>query len=126
MPSNAPITTLEELRSYLVDFAKKRDWQQFQHAKNLSMALSVEVAELVEHFQWLTPEESDILSTEKHREVAEEIADVQMYLVLLADRLNVDILQAASQKTLKNEQKYPVEEVKGQLMKDRIYPKREQ
>ena len=81
------------------------------------MALSVEVAEIVEHFQWLTDEESQKLNGESLADVADEIADVQIYLVRLADKLGVDILESVGKKMEKNELKYPVEKVKGSAVK---------
>lgn len=109
--------SLDEFKVYLREFARLRDWEQFHNPKNLATALSVEVAELNEHFQWLTPEQAAALDTEALNEVAEEIADVQMYLIRLADVLGVDILAAAQQKTHKNEAKYPVDKVRGSAKK---------
>ena len=109
--------SLEDLRVAIAEFAGERDWNQFHSPKNLVMALSVEVAELVEHFQWLTPEQADALSPEDLHAVGEEIADVQYYLVRLADRLGIDILEAAEQKLEKNRQKYPVATAKGSALK---------
>lgn len=113
---------LEDIRQFLIQFARERDWQQFHSSKNLSMALSVEVAELQEHFQWLTPEQCDHIESEKLAQIAEEIADVQMYLVLLADRLGVNILDAVRKKSVKNIAKYPAEVVKGSPKKYNEYP----
>ncbi len=112
---------IEQIRLYLKRFAQQRDWEQFHFAKNLSMALSVEVAELLEHFQWLTPEQSDNLTEQNLHAVAEEIADIQMYLILLADRLNINILESVEHKTKINEQKYPVNLVKGSPKKYHQY-----
>ncbi len=81
------------------------------------MALSVEVAEVVEHFQWLTPQESNSLSAEKIERIKEEIGDVMIYLVRLADRLGIDPLQAAEDKIRINEKRYPVEKAKGIAVK---------
>jgi dCTP diphosphatase len=108
---------LEALRERLRKFAAERDWDQFHSPKNLAMALSVEVAELVEHFQWLTEDASAELSEETRGEVAREIADVQVYLVRLADKVGVDIAQAVDAKILENEGKYPVEKVRGSARK---------
>jgi NTP pyrophosphatase (non-canonical NTP hydrolase) len=104
---------LKELMKNIRAFARKRDWDQFHSPKNLAMALSVEVAEVVEHFQWLTPEESNSLSAEKIRKIKAEIGDVMIYLMRLADRLGIDPLQAAEDKMRINEEKYPVEKAKG-------------
>ena len=111
------IKTLEDLRQRARNFATERDWEQFQSPKNLAMALSVEVAELMEPFQWLTEQESAALPAKRLAAVADEIADVQIYLALLADRLGVDILRAADAKMDKNEAKYPVEKVRGSARK---------
>lgn len=109
--------TLEDLRTAIAEFTDERDWHQFHAPKNLAMALSVEVAELVEHFQWLSPEDTDALSPEELAAVGEEIADVQYYLVRLADRLGIDILDACEKKIVKNREKYPVELAKGTALK---------
>lgn len=94
-------------------FAAEREWEQFHSPKNLAAALSVEAAELLEHFQWLTEEESRSISAEKREAVAEEIADVFLYLLQLADKLCIDPLDAAQKKFLANAVKYPVERAKG-------------
>lgn len=102
-----PITDLHTLRDALRDFCTARDWHRFHTPKNLVMALSVEAAELVEHFQWATPEESQELTAEKRAEVADEIADVLIYLTELADVLGIDPIDAARRKIAKNAVKYP-------------------
>ena len=108
---------MKELIKNLRNFAQKRDWDQFHSPKNLAMALSVEVAELVEHFQWLTQAESDNLDPAKLAEIKEEIADVLIYLTRLADQLGIDPVQAAEEKMRLNEKKYPVEKAKGNAAK---------
>jgi NTP pyrophosphatase (non-canonical NTP hydrolase) len=108
---------LDALRSALRAFAAERDWDQFHSPKNLSMALSVEVAELVEHFQWLTEDESRALPPETAAQVAEEIADIQIYLVRLADKLGVDIEAAVAAKLEQNERKYPADQARGSASK---------
>jgi len=105
------------MQDYLRQFAEARDWEQFHSPKNLVMALAVETAELMEHFQWLGEDRSQNLAPDQLAAVAEEIADVQLYLVRLADRLGVDILQAVSAKTLKNEARYPADKVRGSARK---------
>ena len=107
----------ETLRKKIADFATKRDWDQFHSPKNLSMALSVEAAELVEIFQWLTEAQSGDLDKEKTQAVADEIADVQIYLIRLADKLGIDIVEAVETKIAKNDEKYPAEKVKGSSKK---------
>jgi NTP pyrophosphatase (non-canonical NTP hydrolase) len=104
---------LAELREVLQRFAAERNWDQFHSPKNLAMALSVEVAELAEHFQWLTEEQSRALSSEEKQRVAEEVADVLIYLVRLADKLGVDIGEAVTGKMEVNAQKYPADKVRG-------------
>ena len=109
--------SLQDLRDQLRKFADDRDWNQFHSPKNLAMALSVEVSELLEHFQWLTEEESMNLDDRTRSMVADEIADVQNYLVRLADKLDIDILSAAEAKFAKNEKKYPADLVRGSSKK---------
>jgi NTP pyrophosphatase (non-canonical NTP hydrolase) len=108
---------LHELKHTLRTFARERDWDQFHSPKNLSMALIAEAAELVEQFQWLTQEESRNLPEEKLIEVEEELADILIYLVRLADKLNVDLIEAVRKKIKINEQKYPAEKVRGKSKK---------
>jgi dCTP diphosphatase len=108
---------LENLRSAISAFIQERDWEQFHSPKNLAMALSVEVAEIVEHFQWLTEEDSKNLPPEKLAEVREEIGDVMIYLTELADKLGIDPVEAAKAKMTINGQKYPAELVKGKASK---------
>ncbi len=104
---------IRELRK----FARVRDWNQFHSPKNLAMALSVEVAEVVEHFQWLTEEESNRLSPDKLSKIKEEVGDVLLYLVNLSDKLGIDPLEAAKEKLAKNNLKYPADKVKGKSSK---------
>jgi NTP pyrophosphatase (non-canonical NTP hydrolase) len=105
------------LRDTLRKFVAERDWDQFHSPKNLAMALSVEAAELLEHFQWLTEAESHRLPPEKRAQVRDEMADVLVYLVRLADKLDVDLLDAARKKIEKNALKYPAERVRGSMKK---------
>lgn len=108
---------LETLRERLRRFAAERDWDRYHSPKNLAMALIAEAAELVEHFQWLTEAESAALPSEKRTEVEEELADVLLYLVSLADRLDVDLAKAAAAKIARNEVRYPSEKVRGSAKK---------
>lgn len=96
------------LTQALRDFAQARNWEQFHSPKNLASALSVEAAELLEHFQWLTEAQSRSLSPEKRAEVGTEIADVFLYLLQLADKLGIDLVEAAKSKMRQNAIKYPV------------------
>jgi len=108
---------LDALRATLRAFIAERDWAQFHNPKNLAMALVAETGELVEHFQWLTAEQADRLPPETLAEVEHELADVLIFLVELADRLNVDLLAAAERKLALNAQKYPVEKARGRATK---------
>ncbi len=107
----------EEIKIRLQQFASERDWDQFHSPKNLVMALSGEVGELAECFQWLTEAQSKNLSGNELEKVKEEIADVQIYLIRLADKLGIDLLSVASDKINKNETKYPVDQVRGSAKK---------
>ena len=108
---------LESIKLKLRKFAEERDWDQFHSPKNLSMALIAEAAELVEHFQWLTEKQSHNLPTDKLNEVEEELADIQIYLIRIADKLGVDLLSAVNRKIDINHEKYPPEKVKGNSKK---------
>jgi len=112
---------LDQLKSALRAFAEERDWDQFHSPKNLAMALSVEAAELLEHFQWLTEEQSRELNAETKSKVAEEIADIQIYLVRLADKLDVDLDAAVQAKLELNRRKYPADVVRGKASKYTSY-----
>ncbi len=101
--------SLQTLRRTLAVFAEERDWGKFHSPKNLSMALIVEVAELLEHFQWLTDAESRELPPASHEAVRLELADIFIYLVRLADVLDVNLLEAARDKIALNRVKYKVE-----------------
>ena len=109
--------SLEQIKIQLREFAKERDWDQFHSPKNLTMALIVEAAELVEHFQWLSEEQSQTLTAEKLAEVEQEIADIQIYLIRLADKLGVDMEKAVNAKIKLNEKKYPADKVRGSAVK---------
>lgn len=109
------------LRDKLRAFAEARDWDQFHSPKNLSMALMVEVAELMEHFQWLTEAQSAELPPETRKEVGEELADCLLYLVRLSDRLGIDLREATLEKLEKNAAKYPANKVRGSAKKASAY-----
>lgn len=106
-----------ELRDALRRFAAERDWDQFHSPKNLASALSVEAGELLERFQWLSEAESQSLSSADRARVEQEIADVLLYLIRLADKLDVDLAAAAREKMKMNAEKYPVEKAKGKNKK---------
>ena len=105
--------SLDDLRNRINAFVAERDWAQFHTPKNLSMAMIVEAAELVEHFQWDTPIESQQLSAQKREAVSHELADTFVYLLRIAEVLNIDLIEAANQKITLNALKYPVEKAKG-------------
>jgi len=105
--------SLEDLRNELKQFAQDRDWRQFHSPKNLAMALCGEIGELAEQFQWLREDDSRNLSEKKLDAVKGEIADIQLYLILLADSLGIDIVQVSNEKIALNAEKYPVEKSKG-------------
>ncbi|AXA93886.1 nucleotide pyrophosphohydrolase [Massilia sp. YMA4] len=109
--------SLHDLRARTRAFAAERDWQQFHTPKNLAMALSVEVAELAEHFQWLATGAPAELDERKREGVRQELADVLLYLVQLADRLDVDLHAAALEKLALNAAKYPAAQVRGDARK---------
>lgn len=108
---------LDRLRQQLRDFAAERDWEQFHSPKNLSMALIVEAAELVEHFQWLTEAQSKELPAATRDKVEQELADIFLYLIRIADMLDMDLPGAAQRKIEINNQKYPATQVRGQSKK---------
>lgn len=105
--------SLETLKVALRTFAAERDWDQFHSPKNLAAALVVESAELLEHFQWLSSQESATLTAQKLEQVSEELADVLLYLIRLADKLNVDLVASANRKIQLNANKYPAHVVRG-------------
>lgn len=107
----------DELGRKVRRFAKDRDWAQFHSPKNLSMALAVECAELMEHFQWLTEAQSRRLGPRKKREVEKELADIQIYLIRLSQVLGVGLLAASESKLLENARKYPVAKARGSARK---------
>ena len=119
----APVPdTLINLRARLAEFAAQRDWDQFHSPKNLAMALIAEAAELVEHFQWLSAEQSQRLPAKKLAEVRLELADIFIYLIRIADKLDVDLVSAAIDKIAINEQRYPVDRVRGDARRAEEYP----
>jgi dCTP diphosphatase len=115
--SDMSITTLEQLAESVREFGRARDWQLYHTPKNLAAALIVEAAELLEPFQWLTPEQSLDLPAAKKEAVRQEMADVLIYLVSLANCLEIDLLKAAEDKLAINAAKYPVEKAKGSCAK---------
>jgi NTP pyrophosphatase (non-canonical NTP hydrolase) len=112
-PADGLIAIRDELRRFAAD----RDWDQFHSPKNLASALAVEAAELLEPFQWLTEKESRQLTAETSLAVREEMADVLLYLIRLADKLDIDLVAAANDKIIQNSAKYPVEKSRGSSKK---------
>ena len=115
MPKNR--ITLEDLAARLDAFAAERDWDQFHNPKNLAMAVAGETGELIEHFQWLTPEQAANLSARAREEVALEAADVLLFLVRLCDKLEINLADAALRKLELNAKKYPVAKSRGRATK---------
>ncbi len=109
---------IDHIQKQLSNFANERNWDQFHTPKNLAMALSVEASELVEIFQWLTPEQAEaIMSSSESEHVKEEMADIMIYLIRMADKLNVDLGSAVTDKIVKNGKRYPVSLSKGNAKK---------
>jgi NTP pyrophosphatase (non-canonical NTP hydrolase) len=115
------VSDLLQLRDLVRQFVEERDWDQFHTPKNLACALSVEAAELLEHFQWLQHGRFDELGPDKLTEVRHEMADVLVYLVRLADKLDVDLLAAVQEKMVLNRAKYPADQVRGDARKYHEY-----
>ena len=108
---------MDQLKEKIRSFNQERDWEQYHTPKNLAMALVVEAGELVEHFQWLTPDQSRDLDGKTLGKVRQEIGDVLLYLINLADQLHIDPIEAATEKLAHNAEKYPVHKVKGKAIK---------
>ncbi|MGD9720403.1 MAG: nucleotide pyrophosphohydrolase [Pirellulales bacterium] len=113
-------TTIAALRQVVEKFVNEREWHRFHTPKNLSAALAIEAAELMEHFQWLEPDESRAVADDPQRRAAvgEELADVLCYALALANALGIDVSQALADKMVKNAAKYPVDEYRGRWGKD--------
>jgi dCTP diphosphatase len=108
---------INEITNKIKKFSEDRNWDKFHTPKNLTMALSVEVAELVEIFQWLSQEESSNLNEDDLQSVKEELADILIYLIRIADKFNIDLEESVDEKILVNEQKYPIELARGNAVK---------
>ena len=108
---------LEGISKALASFSRERDWEKFHSPKNLAIALSVEAAELLEHFQWVPEEESRKLPREKISEIEEEVADVQIYLLMLTEKLGIDLIRAVEGKIEKNRSRYPTDQVRGSAVR---------
>jgi dCTP diphosphatase len=112
-------TTVSELKSRVLAFARERDWEQFHSPKNLSMALAAESGELMEHFLWSSPAQSTTIATDpaKRQKIAEELADVVIYALEFANVTGLDVAAAIEAKMAANAQKYPVEKARGKSAK---------
>jgi dCTP diphosphatase len=108
---------LDRIRAAIKSFRDERDWMQFHNPKNLASSIVIEAAELLEHFQWKTPEESEQIARDQKEAIADEIADIAIYLVELADNLGIDLIGAIERKLEKNANKYPVQHVRGSSKK---------
>ena len=111
------LMTIPSLQLQIREFRDARDWMQFHTPKDMAMAISIEAAELQEHFRWVATEQSHARAMERRDKVKEEIADIGMYLFELADNLGIDLLEAMAEKLKKNGEKYPVEKAKGRSAK---------
>lgn len=109
--------SLSDLRQRLRAFASERDWDQFHSPKNLAMAITGEAGELAAEFQWLTEGQSQALDGQALERVKGEVGDVLIYLIRLADKLNIDLVETAESKILANETRYPADRVRGQARK---------
>lgn len=119
-------TTLQDLKDRMASFVHERDWEQFHTPKNLAMSIAIEAAELMEHFQWLTIEESKSLSSDHLSDIGEELADIIIYSLSLTNTLGLDLSQIVSDKMDKNIRKYPADKVKGKSHKYTYYQDQEE
>ncbi len=113
----AKFSTLEDIQAYLREYAQARDWEKFHAPKNLSMALAVEAAELMEIFQWLPESLKPELDEEQQQNVRLEMADILMYLLRMADMLDINLIEAVQEKVVVNERRYPADRVRGSSKK---------
>jgi len=114
-------TTLDDLKNGMARFVAERDWGQFHTPKNLSMSIAIEAAELMEHFQWLTVEQSKSLDSEALQEIGEELADIVIYSLSMANSLQIDLSDTVLAKMEKNRRKYPSDKVRGKAHKYTYY-----
>jgi len=118
-------TTLQQLKDRMDRFVKERDWEQFHSPKNLSMSIAIEAAELMEHFQWLTVEQSKQLESDERSEIGEELADIVIYALSLSNVLGLDLSQTIVDKMEKNIRKYPRDRVRGKSHKYTYYQRQD-
>lgn len=121
MANEPSMDPLQELRDRLRQFAAARDWDQFHSLKNLAIALMIEAGELAEHFQWVPDAQVERVARIRHQKLADEAADVMLYLIRIADKLDIDLYEAACHKLEVNAVKYPVDRVKGDSRKYNEY-----
>lgn len=119
-------TTLQDLKQRMAQFVRERDWEQFHTPKNLSMSIAIEAAELMEHFQWLTMEQSQSLDPKALDQIGEELADIVIYALSMANFLNIDLSETVLAKMEKNIRKYPKEQVRGKAHKYTYYQSQKQ
>ena len=108
---------VEKIKSAIREFRDARDWMQFHNPKNMAISISLEASELLEHFQWTTPEESETVLTKKRSEIESEIADIAIYLIEFCDNSGIDLEKAILEKLQENDRKYPAEKAKGSAKK---------
>lgn len=116
-PAHSAVDPLEAVRARIRAFRDARDWMQFHNPKNLATSIVIEAGELLELFQWTNMEESEALAREKRQQIADEIADVAVYVIELADNLGIDLIAAIHQKMDANALKYPVDKSRGRSTK---------
>lgn len=114
-------TTIHDLKKRMAAFVRERDWEQFHTPKNLSMSIAIEAAELMEHFQWLTVEQSKSLKTDALQDISEELADIVIYALSMSNFLELDLADTVLKKMEKNIRKYPKEQVRGKSHKYTYY-----
>lgn len=119
-------TTLQDLKQRMAEFVRAREWEQFHTPKNLSMSIAIEAAELMEHFQWLTVEQSRNLDPTALHDIGEELADIVIYALSLSNSLGLDLADTVLAKMTKNEGKYPAEQVKGKAHKYTYYQQKKE
>jgi NTP pyrophosphatase (non-canonical NTP hydrolase) len=118
--------TLQDLKERMAAFVRERDWEQFHNPKNLSMSIAIEAAELMEHFQWLTAEQSQQLDVAALQEIGEELADIVIYSLSMANYLKLDLAETVLAKMAKNCRKYPKEQVRGKAHKYTFYQQQDE
>lgn len=117
--------TLQQLKERMATFVRERDWEQFHSPKSLSMSIAIEAAELMEYFQWLTVEQSKQLDDDALQEIGEELADIILYCLSMANFLQMDLTDTVLAKMAKNERNYPQDKVRGKAHKYTYYQTRD-